>query len=309
MIDIALIEFEYPYVLLATVLFLVCHFQCPMRIRSIYFANISIFSNAGKIGSFWLTLIKFIAIISLFIAMAGPYTSRNIDITPKQGFDIAMVLDASESMYQRGFDETNFREDRFTVVKNIVAKFVQTRINDNLGVVVFGDSAFIAAPLTYDKTILADIITRLRVGIAGRSTAIFNAIGQSENLLMKSKAKTKIIILLTDGVDNRSTIPLDTVMAIARKNDIKIYSIGIGNAGEFNPTLLKKIANETKGKFFRATTAFELQAIYNEINALEKSEIKSKSFQKKTYHYKLLLLISIVSLFMLMLFRSSRGLL
>ena len=297
------IVLEHPFVLFIVIIFILCHLFCPAKTRALYYPHISMMKEATSFKTPWQTFFKFIAITGLLLALASPYKSKHIDITPKQGFDIGLLLDASESMLERGFDMSNRRLDRFDVVKNVVSDFAKKRINDNLGVVVFGQFAFIAAPLTFDKAIISDIVKRLRVGIAGRSTAIYDALGQGVNLLRKSKAKTKILILLTDGRNTSFNASLDDVLHLAQKYEVKVYTIGIGREGEYNQILLHKIAAETKGKTFSARSGEELTEIYAEIDRLEKSEIKSKSFEKRIYYYHYPLAIAIFALILFILFR------
>lgn len=297
------IVFEHPLVLLIIIIFILCHIVCPAKTQALYYPHIAMIKDASTMKTPWQTLLKFTAIMALLLALASPYKSQHIDITPKQGFDIGLLLDASESMFERGFSINNRRLDRFDVVKNVVSDFAKKRVNDNLGVVVFGQFAFIAAPLTYDKAIVSDIVKRLQVGIAGRSTAIYDALGQGVNLLRKSKAKTKILILLTDGQNTSLNASLEDVLHLAQKYGVKVYTIGIGREGEYNQILLHKIAAETKGKAFSARSGEELTEIYAEIDRLEKSEIKSKSFEKRSYYYHYPLALAILALVLFILLR------
>ena len=297
----------YPWVFVLGVLFILCHFWCPAKAKALYYPHISMMKEASTFKTPLLSLLKLITVLALLIALSSPYKSKQIDITPKQGYDIALLLDASESMLQQGFDKNSRQLDRFTVVKNVVSDFITQRINDNLGVVVFGQFAFIAAPLTFDKHILSDIVKRLSVGVAGRSTAIFDALGQGVNLLRKSQAKTKIIILLTDGQNTSFNASLEDVLHLAQKYEVKIYAIGIGREGEFNRGLLHKIASETKGKMFSAQSGDELNEIYQEIDRLEKSEIKSKSFEKRIYYYHYPLALALLGLVIFLLLRHQRS--
>lgn len=301
------ITFEHPFVLFILAIFIFCHLICPAKTRALYYPHIAMMKDATTFKTPWQTVLKFLTLTGLLFALASPYKAKHIDITPKQGFDIGLLLDASESMFERGFDSANRRLDRFDVVKNVVSDFAKKRINDNLGVVVFGQFAFIAAPLTYDKAIISDIVKRLHVGIAGRSTAIYDALGQGVNLLRKSKAKTKILILLTDGRNTSLNASLDDVLHLAQKYEVKVYTIGIGREGEYNQMLLHKIASETKGKMFSARSGRELTAVYAEIDRLEKSEIKSKSFEKRIYYYHYPLSASLLFLLLFVLLRQKEG--
>lgn len=300
-------SFEYGFAFGALGIFLLCQLVCPMRVKALYFANMHIFKSVSTFQSPLLTLLKWGALISFVIALASPYKSRHIDVTPKEGYDIAVVLDASLSMRERGFSKQDRMLNRFDVVKNIVSDFIKTRKNDNLGLVVFGEFAFIAAPLTYDKVILSDIVKRFEIGMAGKSTAIYDALGQGVKLLKNSSAKSKIAILLTDGKNTTLNVGLDEVLKLAKKYEIKVYTIGIGYDREFNEMLLNKIASDTGGAMFKAHSGEELQSIYKEIDRLEKSEIKSQTFENRTYYYHYPLGLSLALLFLYLIFRYARG--
>lgn len=298
---------EYPYALLIILVFIFCHFICPLRSRAIYFAHTDRIRSEGAVSATLLQFLKWLAIVSLLLALAAPYRAKHIDITPKQGYDIALLLDASLSMRERGFSENNLMLDRFDSVKAIVSDFIRSRKNDNLGLVVFGSFAFIAAPLTYDKRILSDIVSRLQIGMAGRATAIFDALGQGVKLLKNSHAKSKIAILITDGENTTQNVSLDAVLKLAQKYQVKIYTIGIGREGEFNAGLLNKIAQESGAKMFKAHSKEQLSKIYKEIDRLEKSEIKSKHFEKRSYYYHLPLTVALISLLLFLVLRQQRG--
>ena len=303
----ASLHLEHSFVLLFIAVFIICHYLCPLRARTLYFAHTTKMRHVSAKNATILALLKWLAIVSLFVALAAPYKSKHIDITPKQGYDIALLLDASLSMRERGFSSENMMLNRFESVKAIVQSFIKGRQNDNIGLVVFGEYAFIAAPLTYDKKILSDIVGRLQIGMAGRATAIFDALGQGVRLLKKSQAKSKIAILITDGENTALNIPLDAVLKLAKKHHIKVYTIGIGRAGEFNAALLDKIASDTGGKMFHAASAEALKRVYESIDTLEKSEIKSRHFEKRSYYYHIPLSISLFSLLLFLIIRHQRG--
>lgn len=307
--DFALIHFEHIYVLGFILIFIACHFICPIRSQSFYFAHLKVFSEAKQAPTSLQTFLKFTAIGMLFVAMASPFTSKHIDITPKKGYDIALLLDGSLSMRAQGFSTKDFRLTRFDAVKNIVGDFIKQRTNDNLGVVMFGEYAFIAAPLTYDKTILKDIVSRLQIGMAGKNTAIYDALGQGINLLKKSKSKEKIAILLTDGRNTAFNVNLEDVLSLAKKYKVKIYTIGIGQPQDIDQNLLGTIASKTGAKMFTATNSDTLKNIYKEINSLEKSEIKSKQFESKKYYFQYPLALSFISILLFLILRQAKGLL
>ena len=152
-----------------------------------------------------------------------------------------------------------------------------------------------AIPLTYDKNSIKRLLSKIEVGIAGRQrTALNEALFLSSNLFKTSKSKNKIAILLTDGMDNTNTIPLDVAISTAKKYGIKVYTIGVGTPGDFNPAVLQEIANQTDAKYFYADTIQGLKDIYSTINKLEKSEIKAEKYVKKTYFYQYFLALAML---------------
>jgi Ca-activated chloride channel family protein len=148
------------------------------------------------------------------IALASPVITKSYTNSKKEGRDIVLILASSDSMRQRGFAPKDLWRNKFDVVKEVVGDFIEKRENDRIGMVTFADIAFIASPLTFEKKFLTDITKMQKMGTAGKRTAINDAIVQSYNILTKSKAKSKIAILLTDGIDNMSKIPFADVKSL-----------------------------------------------------------------------------------------------
>jgi Ca-activated chloride channel family protein len=197
--------------------------------------------------------------------------------------------------------------NKFGIVKDIVMDFVEMRKNDKLGLTIFADFSYVAIPLTYDKESIKRLLSQIDVGIAGeRKTALYEALFMSSKLFKESKAKEKIAILLTDGVNNIDTIPLDVAINTAKKYGIKVYVIGVGNRGDYNPAVLKRIATETKGAFFEANSIEKLKEIYKRINQLEKSEIKADHYIKKSYLVDYPLGAGLLGLVLLFIYRNRR---
>ncbi len=266
-----------------------------------------LFGTASMASSYLLKILKWVGIVSLIISFSSPYEEREIDLEPREGYDIVLMLDASGSMRFQGFDANNAERNRFEVVQNIVDAFIQKRENDNLGMIVFGDYAFVASPITYDKNILSKLLKQLYIGVAGPNTAIFDAIAQSVTLMQENKAKSKIAILLTDGKNTAGQVPYDAAIALAQKEGLKIYSIGIGRPGEFSEGTLARIAKETGAEFFAAYSAEQLEGIYEKINELEKSELLGEKYLHKTYYYIYFLFVSFMSLLLYLVIRSRKG--
>jgi Ca-activated chloride channel family protein len=261
----------------------------------------------GKSGSSLLKLLKWIGIVSAVIALASPVITKSYTNSKKEGRDIVLILDSSDSMRQRGFDPSDIMKSKFDVVKEVVGDFIQKRKDDRIGMVTFADIAFIASPLTFEKKFLTDITKMQKMGIAGKRTAINDAIVQSYNLLSKSKAKSKIAILLTDGVDNMSKIPFPDVKNLIEKRDIKLYAIGIGDARDYNGAYLKALADAGHGEAYGARDAKTLEKIYEEIDKLEATKIDDKKIVQHTYLYSYPLFLAILSLLLFIYVRNSRG--
>jgi len=303
------IYFEFPKFLFVIFFFIACETLCKMRLPSIYFPHASQFLKSNIQASKLLFFLKWIGIVMLILALMSPVKDEPYELAPKHGHEIALILDASQSMEARGFDLNNPMATRFDVVKKIVRDFIQKRKSDNIGLVVFGAYSFIASPLTYDEHILSRIVSQLQVGMAGKYTALYEALAQGVNLLKMSKAKSKVAILLTDGYSTPQIdkIPLNVAIDLAKKEGVKVYPIGIGGPGEYNRAVLLKIAKETGGVAFGASSADELKAVYAKIDALEKSDIKNESFNYKQYYYFYPLFLGLLSLMLYIYLRNKRG--
>lgn len=300
--------FEHPSVALFILFFILCASVCKMRLPSIYFPHTAQFMQASVNASKLLMFLKWLGIIMLIVSLMSPVKDEPYELEPKDGYEIALILDASQSMQAKGFDKTNRDLTRFDVVKGIVSDFIASRKNDNIGIVVFGSYSFIASPLTYDANILRGIVSNLYIGMAGKFTALYESLAQGVNLLKMSKSKTKIAILLTDGYNTPdSKFPYDAAMELAKKEGVKVYPIGIGGPNEYNKKILLKIAKATGGVAFGAASANELGAVYAKINELEKSEIENETFNYLKYYYSIPLFISFFSLMLYVFFRNRRG--
>jgi Ca-activated chloride channel family protein len=243
-------------------------------------------------------IVKVAIFTLLCIALTSPIAVDKFDPLNRHGKDIVLALDASGSMNASGFDmedevSEGERLGRFEIAKIIATDFIQKRESDNVGIVLFGDFAFIASPITYEKNIVAEMLGYLSHGMAGQNTAIGEAMAMSVRAFEHSKAKTKIIILLTDGEHNSGSISPKDAIKLARDENIKIYSIGMGNKGEADEALLKTIADESGGEFFSAYSAKELKSVYEKIDELESSKIKSREYLLKNYYYHIFLLLAL----------------
>lgn len=303
------IYFEFPYLAFIILIFILCAKFCKMKLPSIYFPHTGSFLKTSVSSSKTLFLFKWLSIVMMIITIMSPIKDETYELEPKEGYEIALILDASQSMRAQGFDRNNPSLTRFDVVKEIVSDFINFRKSDNIGLVVFGEFSFIASPLTYDENILNKIVSQLYIGMAGQYTALNTSLAQGVNLLKMSNSKSKVAILLTDGYSTPEIdkIPLDIAIDMAKKEGVKVYPIGIGHPNEYNQNVLLKIAKETNGVAFGASSSTQLKEVYKKIDELEKSEVKSESYTNVNYYFMFPLFISLISLMLYVFFRNKRG--
>jgi len=244
----------------------------------------------------YLPILRYLALAALMLAMARPQQTLKEEVVKAEGIDIILAMDLSSSMLAKDFDP-----DRLTVSKEVAAKFVDKRVYDRIGLVVFAGDSFTQTPLTTDHNILKDFLANIECGMLDDGTAIGMGLATATNRLKNSKSKSKVIILLTDGVNNAGYIKPLTAAEIAEEYDMKIYTIGVGttgaaltpvnrrNDGKFvfgmskvniDEKLLSEISKMTGGRYFRATDEAMLNSIYDEIDQLEKTEMEVNVFKR-----------------------------
>jgi len=204
-------------------------------------------------------------------------------------------------MAQSGFDDKNPQKKKLYLIKELLKEFISKRYDDNVGITLFGSYAYSAVPLTYDMKSIGFLLDFFDVGIAGDSTAIGEGIANAIRLLEKGQAKKKVIILITDGYQNSGAVSVEMATLKAKKLGIKIYTIGIGSKTDFDETLLNLIAKKTHAKMFEAKNLTTLQAVYEELNSLESSKIRSENYlNKQPLSIYLLLLAGFLLLFFIL---------
>lgn len=256
-----------------------------------YFSNMKMLQKVVASESIFLKFLKFLALFCMVLALAGPVKKQSFLAHNSKQYEISLVLDVSLGMRD---------DDKFKITKKIVQEFIKRRKNDRIALSVFADFAYVAVPLTYDKRSLLDILKYIRVGLAGyRNTALYEALYLSGDIFKKSRAKNKIVILLTDGLNTVHTLSLETAIEKVKKNSLKVYTIGIGDEVKGNDDLAK-IAKATNGKFYEAKKPEELQKIYAEIDSLEKSTVAAKKRTYYIYYFQYPLLIALLALFVLL---------
>ena len=302
-------SFEYPYLILLLIPIIYCLYRCKEYLKPKYFVHLQLLSaKTGFLKIEW--IVKILIFIFLCIGLSSPIIIDKLNPLNRDGKDIVLAIDASGSMNSSEFDTEDElsegkRLSRFELTKIIAKDFILNRMSDNVGIVLYGDFAFIASPITYEKTIVTDMLSYLTQGMAGQNTAIGEAIAMSVRSFKFSTAKTKLIILLTDGEHNSGSISPKDAIKLAKEKNIKIYTIGLGNAGEADTALLEKIADETDAEFYSASSAKQLQEIYKEIDKLESSKIKSKEYIQKDYYYQIVLVLASL-LLLFLIFREIR---
>ncbi len=305
--------FEYPAVFLLIPLFLLCGYFCKARSEAILFPHLDIFMESKASEAKLIKMLKWFSIIFAVIALASPVIEDKVEVENREGYSIALVLDASGSM-KYGFGDRYFgmpverRESKFDISMSLAKSFVQKRKDDQIGLVVFGNFAYVAAPLTYDEKVLQEIMQGLYPGVAGSNYTVINdALFQSAKLFSNSKAKTKIAILLTDGQSRGDNVPFNVAMKLIKKYGVKVYTIGIGESRDFDGKHLKSIADATGGLFFAAHSKDDLKAVYARIDEMEKSEIESEKYVKKSYFFEYPLFLAFMSLLFFTFLLNRRG--
>jgi Ca-activated chloride channel homolog len=291
-------QFQDPWLfLLLAIIPLLIYRALKNRPATLHFSSLDSLKTLHSKGTEFLAatplILRCLAIALLVTALARPQEGRKSTEILSAGVDILLAIDTSGSMRAEDFEKNNQPIDRLTVVKDVVSEFIGSREFDRMGMVVFGNEAFTQCPLTLDHDILHSFLNKLEIGVAGDSTAIGSAIGISVKRLKDLESKSKVIILLTDGRNNAGNITPFQAAEIAKTFGIKIYTVGVGTKGQapfpmntpfgqkmlmqrvaIDEEALKKIAEQTGGRYFRATDSDSLKQIYAQIDSLEKSEVK-----------------------------------
>lgn len=250
--------------------------------------------------------LRVISLALIIVAIARPQSTLNWRNEESEGIDIVLALDVSSSMLAR-----DFQPDRLEAAKDLAIQFIAGRRNDRIGLVVFSGESFTQCPLTTDQSVVINLFRDLKSGMIEDGTAIGMGLATSVSRLKDSDAKSKVIILLTDGVNNRGSIAPATAAELAQTFGIRVYTIGVGTEGmapypvntpfgvqlrnmpvEIDEEVLQGIAESTGGEYFRATDNDKLKQIYEQIDQLEKSKIEVKEFSQKDEEFLMFILIA-----------------
>jgi Ca-activated chloride channel homolog len=265
-------------------------------------------ATARSLPSFWsalgpalLLLLRGATLLLVVVAFARPQLGRSESKIRTEGIDIVLVLDISGSMQAMDYEKLGQRQSRIDAVKDVVREFIRARPNDRIGMVVFGTRAYVASPLTLDHDWLDRNLNRVRIGLVEGNTAIGAGIGTAVNRLRDTKAKSKVIVLLTDGGENVRNPPALEAAKAAKEFNVRVYTIGAGSQGlapipvydpagnllgyrqiqaDLDEDLLKQIAAATGGQYFRAADTASLRKTYAQIDSMEKQKVETLAYEE-----------------------------
>lgn len=265
----------------------------------------------------WMPFLEVLALICMVIALSRPQQTNTNESINSNGINIVMALDISGSMLSE-----DFKPNRIEAAKKIAIHFVEGRPSDRIGLVIFAGESYTQCPLTIDHNVLVEQIEKVQSGMLEDGTAIGMGLGTAVDRLRHAKGKSKVVILMTDGVNNTGKIDPQTALELAKAYQIKVYTIGIGTIGkalypvptpfgiqkqllpvQIDEALLKEIAKQTGGEYFRATDNKKLKQIYEQIDHLEKTKIEVNAFKEYKDLFYPFVLIAIGALFLSMLLR------
>ncbi len=295
------IVFAHPYFLLLLLLLplILWYFIRQDKQRAVVF-RISTTEGIRKIKQSWkikwrpvLNVLRSIAFIAFVIALARPQKTNVSETIDSEGIDIVLSLDISGSMLAE-----DFKPDRLEAAKANALKFIDERPTDRIGLVIFSGESFTQCPITIDHSVLKDQLMQIKSGMLQDGTAIGDGLATAVDRLRDAKGKSRVVILMTDGVNNVGKIGPELALEIAKAYKVRVYTIGIGTIGEalspvqtpfglqkqmvpvqIDENLLKKIAKETGGKYYRATGNSKLESIYKEIDKLEKTSVEVNAYK------------------------------
>lgn len=307
---------QFLWLLLFIPLFLLYYFlRRKKRVGEVFFSTLSLQPDSRKSRHpyrlYLLTFIKVLGLSFLIIAMARPQSSLSWQQVTTEGIDIVISLDISGSMLAK-----DFSPNRLEAAKQIAMEFISGRPNDRMGLVVFSGESFTQCPLTTDHDVLKNLFKDVQNGMIEDGTAIGMGLATAVNRLKDTDGKSKVVILLTDGVNTGGAIPPITAAEIAREFGIRVYTIGVGKIGmapmpyrtpfggmayqqaevRIDEPTMKKIAELTNAKYFRATNNDKLREVYKEIDKMEKTRTETTEYRKKTEKFFLPALIGFMLL-------------
>ncbi len=281
-------SFMHPYAFLMLLFYLLIISLFKPKKPLLYFSNLRVLQSVDKSVDKASWLLDFLIIFFMVSALSSPVKSDKTTVHYTKGYEIGLLVDASLSMNNN---------DKFKMTKKILKQFILKRKHDRMSLIVFGDNTRVASPLTYNKQTLLRALKYLKTGIAGdRETSIYQSIFLGVDLFRHVKTNNKIMVLLTDGRNSTGTIPMRIALQKANMHHIKIYTVAIGNKGNFDANILRHIAKATGGRFYEADNEKKLSKIYSNIDALTKDKIKTTTTIGKRYYFEYPLILALVLL-------------
>ncbi len=316
---------KYIFLLLAlVVVYIIWYIRKHNNIEpSVRVSDTSPYAAVGKTWREWLVHVPFVlrvvALTMIVIVLARPQSSDNWQNTEIEGIDIMMTIDVSTSMLSE-----DLKPNRLEAAKDVAAQFINGRPNDNIGLTIFAGESFTQCPLTVDHEVLLNLFKNVQCGLVEDGTAIGLGIANAVTRLKDSKAKSKVIILLTDGTNNAGAVSPLTAAAIAKQFGIRIYTIGVGTNGEapypfqtamgiryqnipveIDEQVLREIASTADGEYFRATSNSKLKEVYEEIDKLEKTKLNVREFSTKEEEYQSFALVALIAVILELALRAT----
>lgn len=315
---------EYLFLLLLLIPYIVWYIlKRKNNEAAIQVSDTHVYEHAPKSYKNYLLHVPFIlrvlALILLIIVLARPQTTNSWQNSEVEGIDIMLAVDVSTSMLAE-----DLKPNRLEAAKDVAATFINGRPNDNIGITLFAGESFTQCPLTVDHSVLLNLIKDVKCGLIEDGTAVGMGIANAVTRLKNSKAKSKVIILLTDGTNNRGDISPLTAAEIAKSLGIRVYTIGVGTNGmapypypvggtvqyvnlpvEIDEKTLTQIAGITDGNYFRATSNSKLEEVYKEIDKLEKTKLNVKEYSKRQEEYRLFAWVAFICILLEILLRNS----
>jgi Ca-activated chloride channel family protein len=304
-------------------------FRCKGRKYALRISDLSVVKKASNSSIGWAVYggvgLRTLAIVAVVLALSRPQSVDRPSSRSNEGIDIVLVVDTSGSMRALDFELKGERVDRLEVVKDVIGKFIEQRIDDRIGMVVFGTEAYTQVPLTLDHQVLHAFLKRGKIGMAGDATAIGDALATATKRVKDVDAKSRIVILLTDGTNTAGKVDPRTAAQAAASVGVRVYTIGVGSNGmvpmpvqgffgetiqnvevELDEALLREIAETTKGKYFKASDTEALVNVYKAIDELEKRKIEQNDYRRYEEKYFVLVALALLALLAEALFNLTR---
>jgi len=286
-----------PLVLLLIPFFVLLEVLKNKKYHAFYMPHTKYYAREKPVHSLLHPILKWGMILFALFALSDPIHYQETTLHKNKTIDIVLALDTSGSMSLYGFNPNAYKQTRLDAVKEVVIPFIKQRVNDRIGLVVFGTHSAIASPLSFDKKAQTYIVQNLHIGTLGKSTALVDAIVSSVKIFKENTSRSKVLILLSDGEDSSSQVPLPIALALTKKYGIKIYTIIID---ESHSDMMEHIAKANHTKTYNPKTKTALKEVYTEIDQLEKSQISYQKIKLPQHLYTYFLSFSLLCAFLLL---------